>query len=214
MTYKWEILQSYLFHCQIRLVASIVAKAAGCWVTVGGSQPRGRSGGQQREGTRLVHVSSPVRESWRQRCQAALREYHESHQRNYNVEHGIKLRALTQLWATCLYFRIDGGGELWKQLFPPLSFALMTGLPVGKKTQLAIDRNRTMVRRKATLNRSHDHCHLLMLHSVLVRQEVWSSSIPIRVMGWMKRTHGNISANLMTTTKLHLSLFFWQGNKS
>lgn len=51
------------------------------------------------------------------------------------------------------------------------------------------------MRRKATFNRSHDHCRLLMLHSVLVSQEVWSSSIPIRVMGWMERRHRNVSEN-------------------
>lgn len=49
-----------------------------------------------------------------------------------------------------------------------------------------------MIRR---INRFNDH--LLMLHSVLISQEVWSSSIPIRVMGWMKRINKKFSANLM-----------------
>lgn len=67
-------------------------KAAGCWIRVSSGQPGGRSGGQRWEGACLVHFSSPVSESCRQRCQAGLQNVMNV-KRNDDVKHSIKTRS-------------------------------------------------------------------------------------------------------------------------
>lgn len=192
----------HLFHCQTRLVRATVSKGPRCCIRVGSSQPRGRSGGQQLERARLLLFSSPVRESCRQCCPAGL-------QKTMNVNRTTQYQVGSLFYSlshseplACIFLLKEVRNPERDSSHPFRSLRLLVYLRRQKTTtnqRLGIKQLRVCRSMRsdliATANRSHDQNYLLILHSLLVSHEVWSSSIPIRVMVWMKYQYKKISAN-------------------